>query len=127
MGIRSSYGTMRVLPAMHRRCGFPRPVTSVTGLGMTGGIKQLRRFSCWRKAQKGDGTETVPYDIALLCGKPCSIPKLFVDKDYVQLIEKTGFLLDYRRDGADALCMMAVHTFAGDGAGRVEAEPLRVL
>ena len=77
--------------------------------------------------RKGDGTETVPYDIALLCGKPCSIPKLFVDKDYVQFIEKTGLLLDYRRDGADALCVMAVHTFAGDGAGRVEAEPLRVL
>ena len=44
-----------------------------------------------------------------------------------KLIEEAGPLLYYRRDRTDALCMVAVHAFAGDGAGRVETETLRVL
>lgn len=54
--------------------------------------------------------------------KLISISEFLVDEDYVQLIEEAGPLLYYRRDRTDALCMVAVHAFAGDGAGRVETE-----
>ena len=63
VGIRFSYGTTRILPAMHN--GTRIATTGVrTGLAMTGCFSQVRRFLCWCKARRfRDGTEAVPYGL----------------------------------------------------------------